>query len=122
MNIKLIKAKDVDIAFLLQLRKQTMIEHLEKAGVFLSEDGHVSRVKFHFDSSHVICLNEARVGVLKYIETNNSIEILQFQILPKYQGKGIGNYLLSYIIQLSRDANKNIFTKKDHLVIDDPFL
>ncbi|AXT57274.1 GNAT family N-acetyltransferase [Aquimarina sp. MMG015] len=111
MNIKLIKAKDVDIAFLLQLRKQTMIEHLEKAGVFLSEDGHVSRVKFHFDSSHVICLNEARVGVLKYIETNNSIEILQFQILPKYQGKGIGNYLLSYIIQLSRDANKNVRLK-----------
>ncbi|WP_108804631.1 N-acetyltransferase [Aquimarina sp. Aq107] len=111
MNIELIKAKDEDIVFLLELRKQTMIEHLEKAGVFLSEDGHVSRVKFHFNNSHVIHLNDSRIGVLKYIETNNSIEILQFQILPKYQGKGIGNYLLNYIIQLSRDANKNVRLK-----------
>ncbi|WP_405208953.1 GNAT family N-acetyltransferase [Aquimarina sp. LLG6339-5] len=111
MNIELIKAKDGDIAFLLQLRRQTMIEHLEKAGLFLSEDQHVSRVKFHFDGSRVIHLNEARVGVLKYIETNNSIEILQFQILPKYQGKGIGKYLLNYIIQLSDDLNKVVRLK-----------
>ncbi|SEK80054.1 Acetyltransferase (GNAT) family protein [Aquimarina amphilecti] len=111
MNIELIKAKDEDIVFLLQLRKQTMIEHLEKAGLFLSEDQHLARVNFHFDSSYVIQLNESKVGVLKYLDTNGAIEILQLQILPEFQGKGIGKYLLNHIIQLSDDLNKVVRLK-----------
>ncbi|WP_299246934.1 GNAT family N-acetyltransferase [uncultured Aquimarina sp.] len=111
MNIKLVKAKDSDMLFLVKLRKLTMVEYLEKAGLHLSDDQHLSRVKIHFNAAYIIKQLDERVGLLKYIETKDSIEILQFQILPKYQGKGIGNYLLNYVIKLSESLNKNILLK-----------
>ncbi|WP_299212859.1 GNAT family N-acetyltransferase [uncultured Aquimarina sp.] len=111
MNIELIKAKDTDTVFLVKLRKLTMVEYLEKAGLYVSDDQHVSRVKIHFNAAYIIKQLDERVGLLKYIETKDAIEILQFQILPKYQGKGIGNYLLNHIIQLSESLHKNILLK-----------
>lgn len=111
MDIELAKAKDGDIEFLVQLRKSTMGEHLKKAGLYLSEEEHLSRVKIHFDSSYVIKEKEEKIGVLKYVETTNTIEVLQFQILSNHQGRGIGNYLLNHMIQLSGSQNKNLTLK-----------
>ncbi|WP_299259222.1 GNAT family N-acetyltransferase [uncultured Aquimarina sp.] len=111
MNIKLIKAEEIDMVFLVKLRKLTMVEYLEKAGLYLTDDQHLSRVKIHFDAAYIVKQLDETVGLLKYIENKNTIEILQFQILPKYQGKGIGNYLLNYMIQLSVSLHKNILLK-----------
>jgi len=108
MNIELHKATDDDITFLLELRKQTTIEHLEKAGLFLSEEQHLARVRVHFDMVYIILHKKAKIGVLKYIETDSAIEILQLQITPKFQGKGIGNYVLNNVIEQSIAMNKEI--------------
>jgi len=111
MDIKLVKAKDSDTLFLLKLRKLTMVEYLKKAGLYLTDDQHLSRVKIHFNAAYIIKQLDEKVGLLKYIETKDAIEILQFQILPKYQGKGIGNYLLNDMIKLSGSLDKNILLK-----------
>ncbi|WP_299435792.1 GNAT family N-acetyltransferase [uncultured Aquimarina sp.] len=111
MDIELVKAKDEDGTFLFQLRKLTMLEHLEKAGLYLSEEEHLSRVKIHFNSSFIVKQKEEKVGVLKYVDTSNTIEILQLQILPNHQGRGIGKFLLNHMIQLSRSLNKKLILK-----------
>ena len=43
MSFELIQATEADKAFLLTLRKLTMVEHLEKAGLYLSDDEHALR-------------------------------------------------------------------------------
>ncbi|MDH7446289.1 GNAT family N-acetyltransferase [Aquimarina sp. 2201CG14-23] len=111
MDVELVKAADVDIEFLFQLRKQTMVEHLENAGLYLSDKDHMSRVKFHFDGSYIVTQSNEKVGVLKYIKTDKTIEILQLQVLPEHQGKGIGKYLLEYMTSLSRSLNKELILK-----------
>ncbi|MHA7056870.1 GNAT family N-acetyltransferase [Aquimarina sp. M1] len=111
MDIALVKAKYEDIAFLVKLRKLTMVEHLEKAGLHFSDDQHMSRVKIHFDNSYIIQHKKKQVGVLKYIETSGVIDILQLQILPKYQGKGMGKHVLNHMIKLSEDFNKKLTLK-----------
>ncbi|WP_299609760.1 GNAT family N-acetyltransferase [uncultured Aquimarina sp.] len=111
MNIKLHKATNDDITFLLELRRQTMIEHLEKVGLFLSEEQHLARVRIHFDHAFIILQHKEKIGVLKYIETDSVIEILQLQITPKFQGKGIGNYVLNDVIEQAIATNKEIRLK-----------
>jgi len=111
MDIELTKARDVDTNFLVQLRKLTMVEHLEKAGLYLSEEEHLSRVKINFDSSFIVKQKEEQVGAIKYVETSNEIEILQLQILPNHQGKGIGKQLMNYMIQVSSSLNKDLILR-----------
>jgi ribosomal protein S18 acetylase RimI-like enzyme len=95
MDIELIKAQETDRDFLLLLRKITMQGHLEKAGFDLSEQAHIERINKHFDGSYLVLYSKQKIGLLKCVETGDNIEIIQLQILPDYQGKGIGKYLLT---------------------------
>ncbi|SHI95916.1 GNAT family N-acetyltransferase [Aquimarina spongiae] len=98
-DIKLIKAKIEDKDFLFDLRKQTMVEHLEKSGLFLSDEEHRKRVDKSFENSFLILYQEHRAGLLKYEENEALLEVLQVQILPKYQNKGIGKQVLQYLFE-----------------------
>jgi len=111
MNIELVKAKEKDKSFLLHLRKLTMVNHLHKSGIYLSDEEHVSRVDKHFEGAQIILESSNRVGLLKCKETESNIEILQLQILPRFQGKGIGKQVLHKIITKAESANKNTFLK-----------
>jgi hypothetical protein len=46
MVFKFVQAKESDKEYLLELRKMTMIEHLERAGQFLSEKEHFERINY----------------------------------------------------------------------------
>lgn len=111
MKIELVKALITDLDFLFQLRKSTMAPHLEKAGRYLSDAEHMSRVKFHFDNAFIVKLSYESVGLLKYVETTKTIEILQLQIGPNHQGKGVGKYVLKYMISLSKKQSKELTLK-----------
>ena len=98
-DIKLVKAKTEDKDFLFDLRKQTMVEHLEKSGLFLSDEEHRNRVDKSFENSYLIFYQEHRAGLLKIEENEATLEILQIQILPEYQNKGIGKQVLQYLFE-----------------------
>ena len=98
-DIKLVKAKIDDKDFLFDLRKQTMVEHLEKSGLFLSDEEHRKRVDKSFENSFVILHQEHQVGLVKYEENEVMLEILQIQILPEFQNKGIGKQVLQYLFE-----------------------
>ncbi len=111
MEIELIKATATDKKFLLDLRKQTMIEHLEKAGIYLSKEEHVARVNKHFEGSFIILKSKKKVGLLKCIDEQDTIEILQLQVSPQYQGVGIGKYIIQMLISKANTEGKKLTLK-----------
>ncbi len=101
-------ANTLDIEFLLVLRKLSMTEHLANAGIHMTDEQHMSRVNEFFEDSNIIMLNKEPIGVLKLGELDASIHIRQFQLLPVYQGKGIGTRVLNVVKRKAESRSKPI--------------
>jgi ribosomal protein S18 acetylase RimI-like enzyme len=91
-----------DIDFLLKLRKKSMSEHLAKAKIKLTNEQHLERVKEYFYDSNLILRDRKPIGVIKMgvIAVNSpikSLHIRQLQILPEFQGEGIGSKVLTIV-------------------------
>ncbi|MDK1288140.1 GNAT family N-acetyltransferase [Pseudoalteromonas umbrosa] len=91
-------ATESDKDFLLSLRIQTMTEHLERQGIFLSQEAHLSRIEEHYQYANIIYVNNEKVGCLRYKATVLSLEIMQIQVLPKFQNKGFGCAILKQLL------------------------
>ncbi|MBH0087976.1 N-acetyltransferase [Pseudoalteromonas sp. NSLLW218] len=98
MVFKFIKAAYSDRDYLLSLRKLTMVEHLENAGLFLTDQQHVLRLDDQYDCSHLIVINEVQIGTLKYQTHAQYIEIMQLQIHLLHQNKGYGRAVIEQVI------------------------
>ncbi len=101
-TIELQKATEADKPYLYALRRQTMIDHLEQAGIFLSEDEHWQRIEHEFDGFRLLFFRGERIGTIKYRENDESIEIIQLQIEPEHQGRGLGSAVVEQLIEDSR--------------------
>jgi len=88
-----------DLDFLLKLRMLTMVKHLEIAEIFYTEKQHVARVKECFNDSQIILVNDKPIGLLKLATFSDRLHIRQFQITPKFQGKGIGSQVLKDVLK-----------------------
>lgn len=109
-----------DLDFLLDLRKKTMSAHLLKAKIKLTNAQHLERVKEHFYDSHIILRDRKPIGILKMgvIAVNGptkSLHIRQLQILPEFQGDGIGSKVLTVAkkiaLQLELPITLNVLLK-----------
>ena len=114
------KVNNDDIDFLLILRKKSMSEHLVKAKIKLTNDQHLERIKEHYYDSHIISRDRKPIGVLKMgvialNGTTKSLHIRQFQILPEFQGVGIGSKVLTIVkkraLQLQLPITLNVLLK-----------
>ena len=56
----------------------------------------------------IISYDGKPVGTIATIETEDCIEVGQFFILPEYQNKGIGSYLLKSILDRADRLGKNV--------------
>lgn len=106
------KAMVSDMAFLYQLRVQTMEEHLSKAGVNMNKAKHMARIQEAFDDSHIILFNDQPIGLIKLGLIDPYLHIRQFQIMPQAQNKGIGTQVLKVVLKqgkkLKRDITLNV--------------
>ncbi len=91
------QALQTDISFLLVLRKASMGDHLLAAGLKLSEQQHLERIHESFADSSIILLSNKPIGLIKLGVLPDKLHIRQLQILPQYQGKGIGGRVLSLV-------------------------
>lgn len=98
MEFKLVPAEENDKNYLLELRKSTMVEHLEKEGVFLSDEEHMARISIDYDCCHILFLSSIRNGMVKFKELPEKIKIIQVQIDPDAQGKGVGRKVIEHVI------------------------
>ena len=105
-DLKYRKALESDIDYLLWLRKKTMDEHLLSSGISLSDEEHLLRIHYLFDEAQVIMLEDEVIGLLKVEEKEINLEIVQIQIDPKCQGKGLGQKVIKKVIEDSKQRNK----------------
>jgi ribosomal protein S18 acetylase RimI-like enzyme len=98
-------ATQADMPFLLQLRRETMSPHQLASGVTASEDEHRSRVLVQFDIAQVLMLDNQPIGLLKLIQDGSNWELLQIQLSPAVQRRGIGTQLLLQIVCDAQHAN-----------------
>ncbi|CAD0220974.1 GNAT family N-acetyltransferase [Chryseobacterium sp. D764] len=102
------KATDNDIDYLLDLRMKTMNPHYETSGLSTDRDTTLQRVLYQFEKADIILLDNQPVGLLKVDRTFTNIEVLQLQIDPSQQGKGLGKKILSDILEEASLAGKTV--------------
>lgn len=98
MNLKFQKAIASDKEYLLWLRKETMNEHLMKAGFEVTEENHHKALEYQYEGAELIMHDDENIGLLKKQESDDTVEIIQIQIDPKYQGQGIGKQVVNSVI------------------------
>jgi len=112
--------KDEDIEFLVKLRKLSMNKHLANAKIKMTKEQHLARVKEFYYESHIILRDRKPIGVVKFgVQTlkgySKSLHIRQLQILPNYQGQGIGSKVLAVLkkkaLQLQLPITLNVLLK-----------
>ncbi len=107
-SLTLVKAKQTDIDFLFDLRKQTMAVHLENAGIPMNDIAHKARIYYRFNYIYILWSNNQKVGMIKYKEEDTISEIMQLQVLPKYQGQGIGKQVIQKVIENSKKVTLKV--------------
>lgn len=104
-----------DMAFLYQLRVQTMSEHLDIAGLAMDKNKHMARIEEAFTDSHIILYKNTAIGLIKLGLVADNLHIRQFQIMPHAQNKGIGTQVLKVVksqgLKLKRDVSLNVLLK-----------
>jgi len=91
------QAQQSDIAYLLQLRKNSMGKHLIAAGLNLSDQQHLERINECYVDSSIILLNKQPIGLIKLGVLPDKLHIRQLQISPEYQGKGVGGNVIALV-------------------------
>ncbi|MEJ8755659.1 GNAT family N-acetyltransferase [Pontibacter sp. H259] len=100
------KATSEDIDYLFWLREETMTEHLLKSRIAATKQDHLDRIFYRFDAAELILLKGQRIGLLKVFEDSKRIELIQIQLEPKHQGKGIGRKIINSLIEKSSREGK----------------
>ncbi len=101
-------ATEADIPFLLELRRQTMSEHLRLSGIDPSESERRERVLASFDCAEIILLSGTPVGLLKVVRTPDDWNLVQIQILPEKQGRGFGSTILKKLLTDAVQAHVSV--------------
>lgn len=108
--VKLQKATLEDVGYLLTLRKLTMHQYLEQAGLPCTDESHLARINYQFALSHLIILNNQVAGMVKYgyLADQATWYIYQIQIHPNFQNKGLGSKVISEIIEKANAQQHNV--------------
>jgi GNAT superfamily N-acetyltransferase len=101
-------AAESDMPFLLELRRQTMNVHLAASGVTASDADHMDRVRSAFDCANVVLREGEPVGLLKVVREGRQWKLVQVQLKPSVQGKGMGALLLRSLIEQVRSEGASL--------------
>ncbi|AZA85017.1 N-acetyltransferase [Chryseobacterium lactis] len=102
------KATENDIDYLLDLRIKTMVPHYGDSGLPTDRETTLQRVLFEFEKANVIFLDHLPVGLLKINKEHDNIEVMQLQIDPNQQGKGLGRMILTDILEEASNKGKTV--------------
>jgi len=108
VNLRYKQADDTDIDFLLNLRMKTMNPHYENSGLSTDKETTLQRILYKFENANIILLDNEPIGLLKVDRTFTNIEVLQLQIDPSQQGKGLGKKILADILEEASLAGKTV--------------
>lgn len=63
---------------------------------------------FGLETQLIISYEDKEIGILELNELNQRIDVVELEILPEYQRKGIGTNILKDIIQEYKGKGKNV--------------
>lgn len=98
MNLSLRKAEASDYDFLLELRNITMNAHIKNAGLEAVQESHKERIHYHYDSARIIMMDNLSIGLLKLVKEPQLWTLVQIQLMPEFQGKGLGERLIKSVL------------------------
>lgn len=110
MDVILRQATPDDVPFLLELREITMGEHLRNIGMPTSQEDYLRRIQYKYDCAEIITVNNQPIGLYKVeYQPNEALwYLIQIQIIPQYQGQGIGYQLIHQLIQQAQKSNLKV--------------
>lgn len=95
-------ATEADIPFLVALREQTMDTHLAASGVVIHAGdpgaARLQRVRHRFDCAQVLLYEGEPAGLIKLVKSRDRWALLQLQLSPRLQGRGVGRALLDELL------------------------
>lgn len=91
-------AVEADLPFLIALRNATMAPLFAAQGIVLDDEAHRLRAEFRLDAAAIIEVDGQPVGLVKVLQDGSTWTIEQFQILPAFQGSGLGTTVLRALI------------------------
>ncbi|MFN1216537.1 GNAT family N-acetyltransferase [Chryseobacterium kwangjuense] len=102
------KASENDLDYLLDLRTKTMNPHYADSNLPTDRETTLQRILYQFDKAHIILLNNKPAGLLKVSRNEDKTEVLQLQIDPDQQGKGLGKTILTDILKEASAEEKTV--------------
>lgn len=97
-----------DVPFLLELRASTITAQLVAAGIDLSTKVALDRVMHKFECAQIVLEVDRPVGLIKVHRGDRHWEIVQLQLCPSIQGKGVGTWLVQTVIQHAASAQVSL--------------
>ena len=91
-------ARDSDVPFLLDLRAQTMHSYELAVGIDPTPARNEARVMAHFESAEIVECEGQAIGILKVVREPLHWYLVQIQLLPSHQGRGIGGKLVESVL------------------------
>ena len=91
-------AREADLPFLRALRAQSMREHLENSGLAYDEVAQAARIPDRFNCARIVVCDGADVGLFKVCREGSPWELIQIQLLPAAQGRGLGAALIRELL------------------------
>jgi len=101
-------ATETDIPFLMDLRHQAMDAVMVAAGMMPSDEAHMQRVLYGFEWAQVVLLAGEPIGLLKVVRTAPVWDLIQIQVAPAHQGKGLGEQLLRALMAQAMAAGASV--------------
>ncbi len=109
MEYSLRQANKSNLDFIFNLKKSTLKEHIEQ--IWGWDDGYQQQIlkdEFIAENNFMIYSEDVIIGVLEVNETIDTFHIVELEIVPEYQGKGIGSKILQDIILKMSDVGKKV--------------
>jgi GNAT superfamily N-acetyltransferase len=97
-------ATAADLPFLLDLRARSMGPHHAVAGIVQGAAEAEARVRAHLDVAEIVEVDGRPVGLVKLLREPGAWRLVQLQLLPAWQGRGIGTSLVTATIGEARAA------------------
>jgi GNAT superfamily N-acetyltransferase len=101
-------ATEADVPFLLELRRQTMTAHQLAAEVVPSDEERRRRVLLRYEHAEIILQGTRPVGLLKVARDALDWELIQIQLIPELQGRGIGSELIGRLVLEAEQAGASL--------------
>jgi len=107
--VQLCKAQQDDKDFLIQLKKRTIKDYIERTwGWDDQEQEDYFNQHFQPHKIDIIFENNQKIGMIEIEEKESDMLILNIQILPEFQNKRIGTILIKNVIGKAKFKKKEL--------------